>query len=78
MQDFIESEIALWMEIFESLKSYFFIALTDRDDSISALHLLKRFFCNNKMTDLVVKVNIIKHKTLFYRHQSKLLYEQLN
>lgn len=57
-QDFYEQEVDHWLEIFSSLKSYFFIALCDRDDSPSALVILKKFFCHPRLTERVVEVRL--------------------
>lgn len=74
-QDFYEEDIEKWLTIFTSLKSYFFIALCDRDFSNSAIEILKKFFCNPALQLSVLQVTLL---LLIYRNVKKSLLRPLS
>jgi len=54
-QEFKEEELRQWLAIFASLKNYFFIALCYRDFSVTAIEILKKFFCHEAMQPSIVR-----------------------
>jgi hypothetical protein len=56
-QDFEEEEVQKWLQIFSNLKKYFFIALCERDFSMTSIEILKKFFCHGSMQLPVVEVS---------------------
>lgn len=48
-QDFYEDDVDKWLQIFSSLKSYFFISLCYRDFSSTTIEILKRIYTNPSM-----------------------------
>lgn len=69
-QEFKEEEIDQWLEIYSSLKNYFFISLCYRDFSTTSIDILKKFFCNDQMLNTVMKESIeifIKTLQLLYQ-----------
>jgi len=54
-QEFKEGELEQWLEIFGSLKNYFFISLCYRDFSNTSIEILKKFFCHDAMQRQIIK-----------------------
>ncbi len=54
-QEFNENELENWLEIFSSLKNYFFISLCYRDFSTTSIEVLKKFFCHPVMQPKVLE-----------------------
>lgn len=69
-QDFYEDSHAKWLEIFDSLKSYFFISLCDRDFCKTSIEILKKIYVNEVMQDQFIQ----ESKTIFVK-TLKLLYQ---
>lgn len=54
-QEFYEDDIDKWLEIFVSLKSYFFISLCYRDYSSTTIEILKKIYANQQMQDKFIE-----------------------
>lgn len=69
-QDFYDDSLEKWLEIFTSLKDYFFISLCDRDFCRTSIEILKKVYVNeNIQTEFIKASKSIFVKTL------KLLYQ---
>eukprot|EP01022_Parablepharisma_sp_SALTPOND_P007916 TRINITY_DN1342_c0_g1_i1.p1 TRINITY_DN1342_c0_g1~~TRINITY_DN1342_c0_g1_i1.p1 ORF type:complete len:955 (+),score=104.92 TRINITY_DN1342_c0_g1_i1:4363-7227(+) len=69
VQEFSLEEIDEWLNIFQNLKRYFFIALCDRELCYASIQILKKFFCHPKMQAFVLentKEVFVKTLTLLY------------
>jgi len=69
VQEFSLEGIDEWLNIFQNLKRYFFIALCDRELCFASIQILKKFFCHPKMQAFVLentKEVFVKTLTLLY------------
>ena len=55
VQEFSLDGINEWLEIFQNLKRYFFIALCDRELCYPSIQILKKFFCHPNMQSFVLE-----------------------
>lgn len=69
-QEFYEEDIDKWLEIFSSLKAYFFISLCYRDFSSTTIEILKKIYSNSLMQDKFIE----ESKSIFVKTM-KLIYQ---
>jgi hypothetical protein len=69
-QEFFDEDIEKWLEIFSSLKSYFFISLCYRDFSSTTIEILKKIYTNEKMQERFIE----ESKSIFVKTM-KLIYQ---
>jgi hypothetical protein len=69
-QEFYEEDVEKWIQIFSSLKSYFFISLCYRDFSSTTIEILKKIYTNEKMQTKFIS----ESKSIFVKTM-KLIYQ---
>lgn len=69
-QEFYEEDVDKWLEIFSSLKSFFFISLCYRDFSSTTIEILKKIYSNAGMQQKFIE----ESKSIFVKTM-KLIYQ---
>jgi len=69
-QEFYEEDVEKWLEIFSSLKKYFFISLCYREFSSTTIEILKKIYTNQQMQETFIK----ESKSIFVKIM-KLIYQ---
>jgi len=70
-QEFYEETFEQWLGIFNSLKSYLFISLCDRDFSVTSIEVLKKIYMHPQM-----QIEFIKESKAIFVKTLKLLYQE--
>ena len=69
-QDFFEEDVDKWLQIFSSLKKYFFISLCSREFSSTTIEILKKIYTNENMQQ-----KFIEESRSIFVQTMKLIYQ---